>query len=148
MTTEKIVVKKVDTDKEAIVHCLLWLQGEVLPYDEPRAIADDDWWIAYKDGLPVGFASMGAISTGGGQTGAYLSRCGVLTKARGRGIQRRLIRARVRYAKKQGLTFIVTDTTDNPASANSLIAEGFNMYHPERRWAMPTSNYWFKILPR
>ncbi len=148
MTTERIVIKRVDTDKEAIVHCLLWLQGEVLPHDEPRPIAGDDWWIAYKDGLPVGFASMKAIPVGDGETGAYLSRSGVLSKARGRGIQKRLIRARVHYAKKQGLTFIVTDTTDNPASANSLIAEGFKMYHPERRWAFPTSNYWFKKLPR
>jgi GNAT superfamily N-acetyltransferase len=142
MTTGRVVVKKVDASKEAISHCILWLQTTCLPHDEPRALKGDEWWIAYQDGLPVAFAAMRMIN----KTDAYLSRAGVLPAARGHGIQKRLIRARVQYAKKQGVTTVLTDTTDNPASANSLISQGFRMHNPQYRWATPSANYWIKTI--
>lgn len=142
----RIIVKRVDATKEAVVHCLMWLQRVVLPHDEPREIKGDEWWIAYQDDNPVGFASLRILPTDDGAVVGYLSRAGVLPKARGQGIQHRMIRARLKFAKEAGASAVITDTADNPASANSLIAAGFRMYHPSQRWALPNSTYWLKKL--
>jgi len=142
----RVVVKRVDASKESIEHCLLWMQTTVLPYDEPRAVTGDVWWIAYQDGNPVAFAALRVLPPGDDTSPCYLSRAGVLPNARGQGLQKKLIRARVQYAKKRGAPIVITDTADNPHSANSLIAEGFRMYNPSQRWALPNSNYWYKNL--
>lgn len=134
-------IKRVDASKEDIKHCLLWMQKAVLPHDDVRQLKTDVWWIAYQDGNPVGFASLRLVS--GGDIG-YLSRAGVLPVARGQGIQRKLIRARVQHARRAGASCVVTDTTDNPPSSNSLISEGFRMYSPAYAWANPSSCYWIK----
>ncbi len=138
----KLVVKRVDASNEGMAHCIHWLQSSCLPHDEPRSLKGDVWWIAYKDGLPVGFAALRLLD----KHTAYLSRAGVLPAARGCGIQKRMIRSRIRFAREQGCTSVITDTADNPPSANSLISAGFKMYNPEYRWALPNSNYWMKTL--
>lgn len=142
MNRGRIVIKKVDIGKEAIAHCLMYLQTTILPSDTPRPLKGDEWWIAYQNGSPVGFASYRMID----KTTAYLSRSGVLYAARGQGIQKRMIRVRVKHAINSGATLILSDTTDNVPSSNSLIAEGFRLYDPVRRWAYEHSNYWRKEL--
>lgn len=73
----------------------------------------------------------------------YLARAGVLPKARGHGLQLRLIRARVKGAKAAGAKAIITDCTNrNAASARSLIKAGFKPYWPQAPWAMRHSIYW------
>lgn len=67
---------------------------------------------------------------------AYFHTAGVRHSARGNGLQKRLIRARLRLAKRLGYTWAVTYTfPDNPASSASLIACGFRPYWPGRPWA-------------
>jgi GNAT superfamily N-acetyltransferase len=76
----------------------------------------------------------------------YLCRAGVLESHRGRGLQKRLIRVRERKARKLGWTHVVTDTYENPASANSLIKCGFRSYLPRNPWGAKGVAYWIKRL--
>ncbi len=142
------IIRKVDASKDSIKHCLLWMQNEALPHDTPREIEGDHWWIAYADGNPVGFASLAIWPSDDADPRpiVYLSRAGVLPHARGGGLQKRLIRARVNYAKKLPARGVVTYTRDNPPSMNSLISEGFKTYHPSSPWAADDAVYWFKDI--
>lgn len=89
------------------------------------------WWAA---GDPVvGFA--GARLVAGDKQTCFLERAGVHPIAQGKGLQRRLIRARLTWAKRQGCSCAITYcTADNVWSANNLWASGFRMYHPEWAW--------------
>ena len=116
-----------------------------LPHDTPLRMSSGKWWIAIDEhGVPQGFASV----HGGQQFSdcAYLSRAGVMPEAWGKGLQRRLIRARVAYARKAGFRWAITDTTCNPRSANNLIACGFRTWAPHNPWALDYSTYWSKKL--
>lgn len=74
---------------------------------------------------------------------AYLSRMGVAACARGHGLQRRLGRVAVAWAKQSsGCEILVSDTTHNPISSNNLYAIGMRMFEPDWAWAFPESNYW------
>jgi GNAT superfamily N-acetyltransferase len=78
----------------------------------------------------------------------YLDRAGVAPVARGRGLQRRLIRARLAWARAQGATHAVTYTLPfNVVSSNNLIKTGFRMYDPKRPWAgRDGALYWIKSV--
>ncbi|OKO85938.1 hypothetical protein AC630_04260 [Bradyrhizobium sp. AS23.2] len=41
---------------------------------------------------------------------------------------------------------IVSDTTDNPVSANNFIQAGYRLYEPEVPWAWSHSLYWRRSL--
>jgi GNAT superfamily N-acetyltransferase len=66
----------------------------------------------------------------------------VLDAFTGHGLQTKLIKARLAQAKKLGWNWVITDTTDNPASANSLINAGFKIYTPSEPWSYKHSIYW------
>lgn len=103
------------------------------------------WWIAYDENKePAGFAGM--VPAQQRVAGGYLIRAGVLPKHRGHGLQSRLIRVRQAKAKRLGWLSLVTDTNDNPPSANNLIRHGFRMYDPAWAYALPTSLYWEKRI--
>jgi GNAT superfamily N-acetyltransferase len=71
---------------------------------------------------------------------------GVAEGHRGKRLQRRLIRARIRGAKREGYSWAVTYTlTNNPASSRSLIACGFRPYWPAIAWA-GNACYWYRKL--
>lgn len=76
----------------------------------------------------------------------YLKRVGVTREARGHGLQKKLLTVRERRARKNGWTTMITDTTDNPPSANSLIRAGYKIFEPTYRWAFSHSIYWKKDL--
>ena len=137
----KFTVKQIDLRKNEYVTLLMYLQKQCLPGDKPMKIDRGHWWIAYtEDGKPVGFAGMVRsaqwIDTG------YMCRAGVLPEYQGHGLQKKLIRVRIQKAKKLNWAWLITDTTDNPASANSLISMGFRMYTPSYPWAWKHSCYW------
>jgi GNAT superfamily N-acetyltransferase len=126
-------------------HELSALQKKCLPADCPFNVSQGDWWIVYDSkNLPCAFAGL-VPSTRWARTG-YLCRSGVLPSHRGRGTQKRLIRARVRHAKKLGWEWLITDTYQNPASANSLIACGFKMFIPTVPWGAEGTLYWRRKL--
>jgi len=44
------------------------------------------------------------------------------------------------------MNWVITDTNENPASANNLIATGFKMFEPSEPWSFKTALYWkYKI---
>jgi superfamily I DNA/RNA helicase len=72
----------------------------------------------------------------------YLCRAGVLPEFTGHALQLRLIKARLAQAKKLNWNWCITDTTNNPASANSLINAGFKLYTPGQPWSFKNALYW------
>jgi GNAT superfamily N-acetyltransferase len=90
----------------------------------------------------AGFAAM--MQSSKTPEAVYLARAGTLEAFRGRGLQKKLIRERLKFAKDLGMTQAITDTTDNVASANALIATGFRMFEPDDPWGLPNTLYWRK----
>jgi GNAT superfamily N-acetyltransferase len=115
--------------------------GDTAPQINPE---EGFWWLAYDGREPVAFAGMeasNAVCCAG-----YLSRSGVRADYRGQGLQLRLIRAREGKARRLGWSLLRTDTTDNPASSNTLIKAGYRLFMPEVPWAFAHSLYWKKNL--
>ncbi len=142
MAARKFRIAEVDGRAERPL--LYRLQREALPYDAPISSTTGWWWIAYDGDRPVGFASMDASTQW--SDCVYLSRCGVIETARGHGLQKRLIRARIRKARALGMCWAITDTYENPESGNSLIRCGFRLYQPTRPWGAEGVNYWRRGL--
>lgn len=81
----------------------------------------------------------------GGKTG-YLNRCAVMPEYRGRGLQRRLIKHRIKYAKAHSIKRLVTFTHyKNYASANNIIKCGFLLFEPDFDTA-PEYLYFRRVL--
>lgn len=130
----------VEVDGAAEARLLYRLHRDALPFDAPISTREGWWWIAYEGDKPVGFAGM-YPSTQWADCG-YLCRAGVIESARGHGLQKRLIRARIRKARAMGMCWAITDTYENPESGNSLIRCGFRLYQPTRPWGAEGVNYW------
>ena len=140
-TIMKFHTRYVDTRDAAIRNVLLYLQKKCLPSDKPCNVMHGHWWIVYTDsGIPVAFAGMTRSSNW--LDAGYLCRAGVTPDYTGNGLQKRLIRVRIAKAKKLNWRWLITDTTSNPASSNSLISQGFRLYEPTVPWAYKYSLYW------
>lgn len=139
-------LRAVSGRSKSVKELLYVLQLEILPGDEPAKTEKGYWWIAYDGPIPVAFCGMYRVSSKS-LTG-YLCRSGVLKAYRGNGLQKRLIRVRERKARKLGWTHTVTDTYNNPASANNLIACGFRNYIPRSPWGAEGVVYWIKRLKK
>jgi hypothetical protein len=62
------------------------------------------------------------------------------------GLQRRLIRVREAWAKRNGYRWMISDTTDNVPSSNNLMRCGYKLIEPSAPWANDMSLYWTKRL--
>lgn len=133
-------IVKVNPARPDVAHELMRLQALCLPGDVPANVDEGWWWIAYDGDEAVGFAAM--VPSAKWLRVGYLNRAGVAPSHRGRGLQKRLIRVRVAHARRLGYDWLVTDTTDNLPSANSLIAAGFRLFKPSEPWAWRHSLYW------
>ena len=138
------MLKRVDIRKESVQTKLSVLQNKCLPFDTPYDTNFGSWWIATENGVDIGFA--GLVRTVSWTDCGYLCRAGVIPDARGQGLQKKLINVRVRQAKALGWNWVITDTTDNPASANSLIATGFKLFQPTKPWGFKNTLYWRRKL--
>ena len=127
---------KIKIERAKQPHYARWaserLTGTAIPSEDYWD--DDNWitqvWHAYADDLVAGYG-VGAIHKNGSVY--YLTSCGVETTFRGKGIQLRLIRARVRAARKLGAMVVETYTTwDNLPSQRNLIRAGFMPIFCER----------------
>jgi len=119
--------------------------GNTAPQVDPER---GQWWVAYTADdtrEAAGFCGLTPTYAHPFEVG-YLKRAGVLPWHRGAGLQRRFVRVREARARRNGWSSIVTDTTDNPASANNLIACGFRIYEPPVPWGYPQTIYWRKEL--
>ena len=61
-------------------------------------------------------------------------------------LQLRLMRALEARVRQNGWCCIVSDTTDNLASANNLIRAGYLLYQPRCPWGWPSTLYWRKLI--
>ena len=150
----KLLIKEVDADDPHYRDELYDLSD--LTFFDPTLRPDlprGSWWLVYPESdwfpkaeqnNPIAFCGL-TITHGDCNTG-YLKRAGVLKAYRGQGLQRKLITVRERKARKLGLTLMLTDTTDNPPSANSLIRAGYKIFEPAYRWAFKHSIHWRKAL--
>jgi len=117
------------------------LQSICLPYDNPYDTNFGFWWtVTSSSGDPVAFA--GLVYSSRWSDCGYLCRSGVVPSSRGQGIQKKLIRVRIRQAKAVGMNWLVTDTYHNPASSNSLISCGFKLFDPSVPWGAKGTLYW------
>lgn len=123
---------------------LLDLQLTILPADKPAPTHVGWWWIAYDGTQPIGFA--GLYQSRAWRDAGYLCRSGVLPAYRGRGLQKRLIRVREQLARRCGMHWLISDTYENPPSANSLIACGYRTYQPRNPWGADGVTYWRRKL--
>lgn len=102
-----------------------------------------DWLVYYLGSEPVGFAGLSYTT----KTIACLELVGVLKSAGGRGIQKKLIKARERYARTKGCVKMITYTAGwNMKSINSLISCGYKTYRPMYAWAGKEFIYWWRKL--
>lgn len=131
-------------DGEAQAAALTALHTLCLPYDDLPDFTFGEWWLAFNDAGPVGFAGYQPARTE--QGAVYLARAGVLSGHRGHGLQRRLIDVRLRAARRAGYATAITTTYDNPPSSNNLIRCGFRMYAPEAPWGAAGTCYWRRAL--
>ena len=134
-----------DIDLPEIVDLLTLLQKTCLPHDKIYPLTKGYWYVVFSEtGEAVGFGGI-VPSTRWSDT-MYLCRAGVVPTHQGQGLQKRLIRQRLKVAKRLGMNWVITDTNENPASANSLIAIGFKMFEPSQPWGLKTALYWkYKI---
>jgi GNAT superfamily N-acetyltransferase len=139
----RIRTVEADDDETADIlgdlHRLTFFNGAAMPQFGLGA-----WWLAYHDDDPVAFA--GVVPSTHARNSGYFCRVGVLQRHRGRGLQLRLMRAIEARGRRLGWNSIVSDTTDNPASANNFIEAGYRLYEPEAPWAWSHTLYWRKLL--
>ena len=137
----KYYIRRVNGKSKQKQKVLTRLQKEILPSDKLCDTKVGLWWIVYTEtGRAVGFAGMKQSSQFGNCV--FLHRSGVVFEHTGNGLQKRLIKARLRKAKLMGFEIAVSDTSHNPASANSLINCGFKMYKPSKPWGWDYTCYW------
>ena len=124
-------------DTLADLHRLTFFDGASVPeFDQGL------WWLAYDETIPIAFA--GVIPSTRAFNAGYFCRVGVLRRHWGHALQLRLMRAMELRAKRNGWGSIVSDTTDNLASANNFIRAGYRLYQPHCPWAWPNTLYWRK----
>src|SRR5207248_2849819 len=94
----------------ADLHRLTFFGGATIPeFDQGY------WWLAFHEGTPVAFA--GIVPSTRAFNAGYFCRVGVLKKHFGRALQLRLMRAMESRARRNGWSSVVSDTTENLASA-------------------------------
>lgn len=122
------------------------LDRECFPADSRPDWERAQWWGVFDGEKLVGYCGAYVHRP---DNALYLYRAGVAEGCRGRGLQRRMVRVRVRYAAKLGVRGCYTYTTaDNFASANNLIRCGFRLFGPARRWGGKSCLYWWRGMKR
>ena len=126
-------------DTLADLHRLTFFDGASIP-----AFDGGCWWLAYREAIPVAFA--GVVPSTHVRNAGYICRVGVLKQHCGRRLQLRLMRAMESRARRDGWSHLVSDTTQNIASANNFIRAGYRLYQPQYPWAYPDTLYWRKFI--
>ena len=141
----KMVCKAGDWEKEKF-RSLRQMDLACFPGDPKPRWTLNNWWVLWADGVEAGYGAMRFVEAYDGAA-AYMTRVGILPRFRGRGLQKWLVRARVRYAKSVGVARVVTYTIcENHPSSNNLIKCGFRVYQPKIQWAGRNVIYWERKL--
>ncbi|MGY3616614.1 GNAT family N-acetyltransferase [Bradyrhizobium sp. USDA 10063] len=138
-------IREVDGQDEDVADTLAELHRLTF-FDQARVPQFDSghWWLAFDGADPVAFA--GPVPSTHVDNAGYFCRVGVLRQHSGRRLQLRLMRALETRARRNGWHSIVSDTTDNIASANNFIRAGYRLYQPEAPWAWSHTLYWRKTV--
>jgi GNAT superfamily N-acetyltransferase len=137
------IIRQVDGADE--LDTLRDLQEPFAPAMPVVDTSDGWWWIAYHKRLPAAY--LGVIPSTYYPNALYFKRVGVLPEHRGNNLQRRLMRVMELFARRNGVAALVSDTTDNPHSANNFIAiGGWRLFDPDFPWAFSNTLYWRKDL--
>ena len=112
------VARVEDTDEMREIHTMAF-GGDPWPGD------DHEFWVAYdQHGAVAGFASAVQVST----RCVFLSRCAVVLKHQGNGLQQKLIATRLKWAVAQRCDLVVTHVEQyNYASLVALLRKGFRL---------------------
>lgn len=100
------------------------------------------YWVAYDKEQWIAYAALRSHS----DEILYAGPAFVKEGYRGKGLQKRLLKARIRFSKKIGYKRVISSTdTDNIWSSNSLITCGFKLIPP---WEgiSPKGLFWEKII--
>lgn len=101
-----------------------------------------DWWVILnRRGLIIAYC--GSIYR---DRICIFNRAWVHKKFRGKGLQKRLIRLRLRAARKRCYIAITYTIKQNYPSINNLIACGFQIYGPSYEYGGKEMLYWRKLL--
>jgi GNAT superfamily N-acetyltransferase len=138
-------IREVDGQDEEVAETLAELH-RITFFDSARIPEFEygHWWLAFHEKLPIAFA--GLVPSTHVCNAGYFCRVGVMRRHCGRGLQLRLMRALESRARTNGWNAVVSDTTDNVASANNFIQAGYRMYRPQHPWAWPSTLYWRKCI--
>lgn len=122
---------------------IMALHEETFPDDEQYIYDTNKYWIVCSGKEPVGFTILNVLDDEIG----FLARTGISQAARGKGIHKRLIRVRERYARKIGLKYLITYTVaSNIISAHNLENQGYRLYMPDYDYAGDDVLYFRKDL--
>ncbi|MBI5261314.1 MAG: GNAT family N-acetyltransferase [Bradyrhizobium sp.] len=138
-------IRAVDGGDEEIAETLSDLHR--LTFFDSAPIPDFEsgcWWFACCASQPIGFA--GLVPSTHVPNSGYFCRVGILRPHWGRGLQLRLTRALEAQARRNGWDSVVSDTTDNPVSANNFIRAGYRLYQPQFPWGWANTLYWSRQM--
>jgi len=108
------------------MHLLIFPEDEWTP-------SDAHWLIRDELGEAVGFCSARYLQ---GEDTVFFSRAGLLPRARGNRLQRRMIQVRENWARRIGALSIVTYVIHgNHSSLANLMKANYRLYIPARKWA-------------
>lgn len=138
-------VRRVDPSNAKHACVLAGLHWHTLPGTH-FPLLEGMWWMVYHGSEPVAFAGM--WRSGSQENAGYMCRSGVLKEHRGHGLQRRLIRARERAARRKGWKWMISDTTESPASAVNLERCGYRPFNPAKPWFRKDTIYWRRALTK
>lgn len=109
------------------------------PYLSPSAV----WWLVTQNTKVVGACALGREKNDPNTW--YLARAAVVPAARGRGLQRKMLRLREHYARARGAKCLVSYTIPtNGPSIRNLLACGYEIYEPRWNWAGEWAVYFRK----
>jgi len=110
---------------------------------------DHTWWLIHDSEQPGKIAGYCGAVYRPAHGYVYMSRAAVAAYAQGKGLQRRMIRVRERWARKQGANRVITYTMlKNYDSICNLLKCGFRFDNPpeERQYIGDDVHYFKKVL--
>lgn len=111
-------------------HKINALDATCFPADELFNKDNCFWWIVYVGDVMAGFAGLRPEDENG-----FLCRAGVCQKFKGLGLQRKLIDARVRYARRIGLKRVETYVAlENFKSLCNVVRAGLHITHGDENF--------------
>lgn len=133
--------------RESAPLAVLALDEVCFPHDDRVSVADSLWWLVWRGKEAVAYAGLRPCKNEHNAGVGFLCRVGVVPRHRGRGLQKRLVRAREAAARAIGLGELVTYCVPwNCASINSLVACGYRFYRPGTKWGGAGAVYLRKRL--